>query len=363
MEKELLQQRTETTKVFDLGGNKRKAVSGLGAVHYKEDYKNGNWLDIDLNSRKDEGEYWFYDKLPNKIWLKKDTTGYVIEERKTTKKVQVDLVSEGVEIEPQITDSGIKLWQKVEEDKIVRWKVKETGTGTLKFDKKAERIKEEKRDQIDGKTTSTKDNEYFWDIEVNKGELVDPNTAATSPGTAADDSGVGTAAWQAPTAVLTGTSYTYAGIGLGTYSHYLKVTNFGFSIPTGATIDGIVVEAKCGRTDGIGTTKDYRARIVKGGTIGTTDKSSATTWTGSYAGGNMQYISHGSSTEKWGETWTEADIENTGFGFALSAQNNDGEDGDTAQVQYIRITVYYTEEGGGGSVSVPVSSLAYLGVG
>jgi hypothetical protein len=48
-----------------------------------------------------------------------------------------------------------------------------------------------------------------------------------------------------------GTSSVYLGTGGVTnyYSNYLNATNFGFNIPTNATIDGVLVEIK-GYTDG-----------------------------------------------------------------------------------------------------------------
>jgi hypothetical protein len=59
----------------------------------------------------------------------------------------------------------------------------------------------------------------------------------------ADDATVGTVAWILPDrAKAHDTLRTSADIdGLKT-SHYLKATNFGFSIPAGAIINGIVVE-------------------------------------------------------------------------------------------------------------------------
>ena len=167
------------------------------------------------------------------------------------------------------------------------------------------------------------------------------NTAATSPGTAADDAAIGSIAWLGINSIkVADTSYAYASIISGSPSHYAKATNFGFAIPTGATIDGIIAEARVGVTDGLGTTQDNAVRIVKAdGTIGATDKSNTTQWA------SLAYLSHGGATDKWGETWTEADIEDVDFGFALSAKNNDTEDGDMAKIEHVRMTVYYTEGG------------------
>ena len=64
------------------------------------------------------------------------------------------------------------------------------------------------------------------------------------PGTVVDDSAVGTETWSTPQyAKYNDGNYTFASASSSTkYTHYLKATNFGFSIPSGATIDGIKVE-------------------------------------------------------------------------------------------------------------------------
>ena len=63
-----------------------------------------------------------------------------------------------------------------------------------------------------------------------------------SPGTVVDSDATGTVAWTNPMNATTSDN-VYATISCPTgISHYLKATNFGFSIPTGATINGIVVE-------------------------------------------------------------------------------------------------------------------------
>ena len=70
-----------------------------------------------------------------------------------------------------------------------------------------------------------------------------------SPGTMTDDAAVGSKTWSTPdNAKLNNGTYTAAQNGADTppqYSHYLKATNFGFSIPTEARIDGILVEIEC----------------------------------------------------------------------------------------------------------------------
>ncbi len=50
------------------------------------------------------------------------------------------------------------------------------------------------------------------------------------------------------------------------------------------------------------------------------------------------YVSYGGASDTWGRTWTEAEINNAGFGAALSASRSNG----TILVDHFRITVYST---------------------
>jgi hypothetical protein len=159
-----------------------------------------------------------------------------------------------------------------------------------------------------------------------------------SPSTAVDDSSIGTVVWTSPSNVTSSDNADadFNPTGFPVDSHYLKATNFGFAIPSGATIDGIVVEVEKGRSSA-GAFIDNAVRIVKGGTIGTTDKSSVTAWPSIDT-----YVSHGGSTDLWGETWAVSDINGSTFGFAISAEQNDEPDRN-GYIDHIRITVYYTE--------------------
>lgn len=116
-------------------------------------------------------------------------------------------------------------------------------------------------------------------------------------------------------------------------SHYLKATNFGFSIPGGSTIEGIVVEVER-KESGSNVAKDYRVRIIKGGSIGSTDKANASEWPTSDT-----YQSYGAFNDVWGETWSASDINDSGFGVAIAAL---GLGTGTAYIDHIRITVYYS---------------------
>jgi hypothetical protein len=161
-----------------------------------------------------------------------------------------------------------------------------------------------------------------------------------SPGTVVDDATVGTVVWIDPNnAKASDNAYaSAANVNTALYSHYLKATNFGFSIPTGATINGIVVEIEKKR--GGYSVFDEVVSIVKAnGTIGTTNKAINANW-----GTTDTYASYGSSSDLWGETWSSTDINNTNYGMVLEASLRAGIDGlqSTAYVDHIRITVYYT---------------------
>jgi len=166
---------------------------------------------------------------------------------------------------------------------------------------------------------------------------IDPDTGATSPGTMADDGAVGVQAWADPdNAKTSDNSYAIASKSFSALdSHYLKATNFGFSIPVGATINGILVEIE---KYGFGTTiYDNEIKIVKSdGSIGTTNKA-----IGAWPGFD-EYISHGASDDLWGETWASTDINDADFGVVIRASSNPAQFA-YAEVDHIRITVYYTE--------------------
>lgn len=165
-----------------------------------------------------------------------------------------------------------------------------------------------------------------------------------NPGTVADDAshGPGSNVWSNPSnAAASDNAYAIYTLSAGNRpSHYLKATNFGFSIPSGATIDGIIVEIEKS-TGGSGTVTDDEVKIVKAdGSIGTTNKALAGDWPAE------QYHTYGGATDKWGETWTDANINDVDFGVVISANRVTGTT-PSARVDHIRITVHYTESGGG----------------
>lgn len=124
------------------------------------------------------------------------------------------------------------------------------------------------------------------------------------------------------TAVMSGGGFTSA----------LNAKGFGFDIPSFATITGVLVEI-----DRFGaSTEDSGVFLLKAGTAVGTDKSSLTVYSSTSPG----YTSYGGPTDLWGATWTPSDINNANFGATIGCHNTSG--GSTANVDNIRITVYWT---------------------
>jgi hypothetical protein len=181
-------------------------------------------------------------------------------------------------------------------------------------------------------------------IPVNTG--ISTSAGPNSPGTTADDSAVGNVAWASTdNAKANDNIYATATGNLGDTSHYLKVTNFGFSVPTGAFISGIEVGIERKKSVATGWS-DRWLYLVKGGAVGgTNNAATATLWPDAEA-----YLVYGSSSDLWGLTWTPTQINASDFGVALSAWNNPGlgPNPGVGSVDHIYITVYYSTANLGG---------------
>ncbi len=107
----------------------------------------------------------------------------------------------------------------------------------------------------------------------------------------------------------------------------LDLTNFGFSIPTGSAITGILVEPKA--NDAGGT---YSVTLLKSGSA----TSATMTWTPVSTGCSVStFAALGGAGNLWGTTWTPTDINAPTFGVRLAA-------GDApAYIDAVRITVFF----------------------
>lgn len=170
-------------------------------------------------------------------------------------------------------------------------------------------------------------------------------TGPNFPSTASNDGSFGFASWTNPGNVTANDS-SYATLANNdSDTNYIKATGFGFSIGVNEAIDGIAVtiNRKC-----TGGCTDRSIKLVKGGTIGGTDKSASAVWSGSFASYTV-----GGSTELWGRTWTYADINASDFGVAFAALMSDSID--TASVNYVTITIYHHTEAPPADAAVLIS--------
>jgi len=164
-----------------------------------------------------------------------------------------------------------------------------------------------------------------------------------NPGTVVNLATVGTVYWSNPTYAQASDNYDASATsssGTVPTTVYLKATNFGFSIPSGVTINGIKVEIEkqCSQQDAMRHTSDSEVKIVDHyGNIGTTNKKS-----GAYWPSTDTPVSYGGATDLWGKSWTPANINDADFGMVISALLVNLDGSVTANIDHIKITVYYT---------------------
>jgi hypothetical protein len=122
-------------------------------------------------------------------------------------------------------------------------------------------------------------------------------------------------------------------------SDELAFSNFSFSLPSGSTVDGITVDIEkhvSGASDGA-VDQDIRLTKTAGVQVGSNKADTVTDWP---ASDPNSYTSYGGSGDLWGTTWTEAEVEASGFGVVLcvKATSNNTD----LNVDHVRITITYT---------------------
>lgn len=134
------------------------------------------------------------------------------------------------------------------------------------------------------------------------------------------------------------TNYATANLGGGNDSRNLVSTNYAFSIPNGATITGIAVEImrRSSSNSGGNSINDLNLRLLKNGAAVGNSQASGLDWPTTFTAAN-----YGGNNNLWGTTWTVADINNNNFGVLLEV-DNESSNSRIAYVDYIQITVFYT---------------------
>jgi hypothetical protein len=155
-----------------------------------------------------------------------------------------------------------------------------------------------------------------------------------SPSTQSSTSTAGQAGWTNNTSGLKSQEGTLSTTtpSLGGTSRTLRLSAYGFSVPSGATINGIVVEF-------------YNISQSTEGHLGITLTKTVNVGTGTgkdvIPTASTGYQTLGTSSDLWGTTWTVAEINATGFGCLVDANDQD-EAGGSMSLDHVRITVYYT---------------------
>lgn len=178
------------------------------------------------------------------------------------------------------------------------------------------------------------------------------SSGPNSPGTMAGVIYSGGNSWgSADYAKVSDNVYTSAGP-ISNRSYWLQATNFGFAIPSGATIVGIeaAVERKSSSNVAFSYITDELVQIIKGGTISGDNKADTSTHWPTSDG----VAAYGAADALWGLSFTDTDINSSTFGFGIVAlAHRSGKASPLASVDFMSMTVYYTEGGGGGS-NIPV---------
>ena len=164
------------------------------------------------------------------------------------------------------------------------------------------------------------------------------NTGATYVTSGTDNAGTGTVAWTTPGNITASDgNYATATPSSGNPTHYLQGTGLGFSVPSNATITGVMLEINDFTSGkGVPIITDNVVSLVKNGTVSGNNEASGSIWNTGPA-----TAVYGSSSDMWGLTLTPADVNASNFGAVISTQNSSGVSR-TVSVDFMRITVYYT---------------------
>ena len=168
------------------------------------------------------------------------------------------------------------------------------------------------------------------------------------PGTGANNAGIGTQVFTNPNNVANGLGEATLTIALSTVSEYLLTSAHNFNLPP-CTVNGIQVTV--GHRSTNGRISDSTIHLAKAGVVNTSvNRSGGAVWPASL---NETQVSYGGPADLWGTTWTQADINNSGFGAAISATCS-GAGADVGYIGNVYITVYFTP-------TAPVAPLTHQG--
>lgn len=169
------------------------------------------------------------------------------------------------------------------------------------------------------------------------------SSGPNNPASGVNDTSVVGRDWSNPENITSGSDSTFTSVFLsatGRESRRLIASDFGFSIPSDATVLGIDIDWRRDKLNISGGPQitDLEVRLIDGsGSLVGDNKASATQWPNN----NPTTFSYGDSTDMWGTTLTPSDINADDFGVSLRSQVTGGSA--AGRVYWAAITVYYTE--------------------
>lgn len=165
--------------------------------------------------------------------------------------------------------------------------------------------------------------------------------------TSANDSSIGTVDWVNPSNVIAEDNiFATAVLGNNQVSHYLKMTGFGFSLPSDAIITGIKIRLKRNVLTGNNRIKTNAIQLVVGGVIQSYDFKGIGTDANGLWQGSLINVTYGGNGNLLGAplSLVYSDVNAADFGFAISAINTTSIS-TTARIDYAEITLYYLTGG------------------
>lgn len=171
------------------------------------------------------------------------------------------------------------------------------------------------------------------------------NTGWLSPGSGTSVSaGTGTSWWDYPSRITTDQgNCTYANSATsdpaksGGVTQYLRASNYGANVPTGATIVGLEVRIRRNYSGTATGPRDHLLRVFNGSSLVGDNKASSSNWNS-----GCTLVSYGSGSDGWGASLTPSIVNNSNFGVYFQAKNYSSAYVFTLYVDVIQIRVSYT---------------------
>lgn len=162
------------------------------------------------------------------------------------------------------------------------------------------------------------------------------NTANSLPTVGSQDSSVGLEAWGDEDEITSESDDDWAGCALPSYfqSWYLVGSGFGFSIPSGSTIYGVVAQIRRCAHSSMAVVDEIVKLYYDGGVIGD-DHRSTEVWPSA----GFETLEYGQAADKWGCLLTPEIVNSSSFGIALSIFNTGA--GEVCKVSWMKLAVYY----------------------